>query len=334
MGNSKITVLVPVYNVEKYITKCLDSLMAQSFKDFEVWAVSDGSPDNSAKIINEYSKKDPRIKLIEKENGGYGSVLQYGVDNVRSKYLLVCDPDDWLAEDALSDLYTFAEDNRLDIAVADRFNVYSSDPTDIDYVYTFKGNPKIKPKVVYDQSNGIQSFSNGLSSPHAKLFRSTILKGITFPLHVNFTDFVLYIMSLANSNRVAYLNEALAYYLTDRPGNTRTDVDPKVIGDYLVGWNSILEQLEVKGVAKNRLLLSKLLRQIKFILSQYAKVSQNRFKDDYWTNLLLAIKKLQSYNLKLPDLDDQTVKGKIIDMGLMNSKFYTVFAKIKVIQNS
>ena len=98
---AKVTIVVPIYNVEKYLPKCLDSLISQTFKDIEIWAISDGSPDNSVKIIKEYEKKDKRVKCIEKENGGYGSVLEYAIKNIKTKYFLICDPDDWISEDAI-----------------------------------------------------------------------------------------------------------------------------------------------------------------------------------------------------------------------------------------
>ena len=92
----KVTIIVPIYNVEKYIEKCLRSLLAQSFSEFEVWAIDDGSPDNSSDIVKEFCKKDSRIKLIQKENGGYGSVLEYAIKRIETEYFLICDPDDWL----------------------------------------------------------------------------------------------------------------------------------------------------------------------------------------------------------------------------------------------
>ena len=67
-----ITVIVPMYNVEKYVSKCLKSLLNQTYKNFEIWAVDDGSPDNSKEIVKKFADEDPRIKLIVKKNGGYG----------------------------------------------------------------------------------------------------------------------------------------------------------------------------------------------------------------------------------------------------------------------
>ena len=83
---ARVSIIVPIYNVEKYVEKCLQSLLRQTFKDIEIWAISDGSPDNSIEIIKKYSKKDKRIKCVEKENGGYGSVLEYAIKKINTEY--------------------------------------------------------------------------------------------------------------------------------------------------------------------------------------------------------------------------------------------------------
>ena len=147
--NPDITVIVPIYNVEKYIRKCLGSLKRQTYKNFEVWAIDDGSPDNSKKIVQEYADKDPRFKSILKENGGYGSVLEYGIKNTKTKYFLVCDPDDWLTDDALEKLHNFAENSNLDVTVGDKYNIYSEDNKKV-YIPSFKKELNVKPRVAYD----------------------------------------------------------------------------------------------------------------------------------------------------------------------------------------
>ena len=324
MNSPKITVLVPIYNVEKYISKCLDSLRAQEFEDFEVWAVSDGSPDNSAQIVKKYSKIDNRIKLIEKSNGGYGSVLEYGVQNIKSEYFLICDPDDWLSKDALKDLYNFSKKNNLDIAVADRYDVFAGEK---EYVHTFKDVSGIEAGHVYTDPIMIQKFAFGLVSPHAKLFKSSITKGINFPWHVSYTDFVLYVMSLANAKRVAYLNKALAYYLFERPGNTKTDKRPEIITQYLKGYDFVLSQLELLGIKQYPLLILRLLDQLLFVMREYKRVTDHKFTDKAWKNILFALSKLQKYRKFLIDNLSLNLKEKIkLDL-LLNKNYYRLVSK-------
>ena len=117
MNKADVTIIVPIYNVEKYVEKCIRSLLSQTFKNIQILAVDDGSPDNSKDIIRKLSKKDDRVKLVVKENGGYGSVLQYAIKNIQTEYFIVCDPDDWLRKDAVEKLYNFSRFTTLILTV-------------------------------------------------------------------------------------------------------------------------------------------------------------------------------------------------------------------------
>ena len=318
-----VSVIVPIYNVEKYVAKCLNSLIKQNYTNFEVLCVDDGSPDNSKAIVKKYAEKDSRIKLIEKENGGYGSVLQYSINNIRTEYFLICDPDDWLESTALKNLYEFAESNNLDIAVGDMYGVYPEGNDYVKkYIHTFYDELRILPNRVYTDKNIIEKFSFGHVSPHAKLFRTEIVKNINFPFKVSYTDFVLYMLALDHANRVGYINKPLAFYLMDRPGNTRTDIRKSIIYDYCKVWDATLEQID----KNNPLLMDRLFEQLKFMLTEYTRVEIPDFKDPYGKSVLKRIYKFRKYknNVKLLD---KSLKEKIIYYGLMNKYTTNYFAK-------
>ena len=93
---SEISVIIPVYNSEKYIKKCLDSLLNQTFKNFEIICVNDGSVDNSLKILEEYKLKDHRIVLINSKNEGLGSARNKALDVAKGRYIIFVDSDDWV----------------------------------------------------------------------------------------------------------------------------------------------------------------------------------------------------------------------------------------------
>lgn len=95
----KISVIVPVYNVEQYLPRCIDSILVQTFTDFELLLIDDGSTDNSGKICDEYAKKDNRIRVFHKENGGVSSARNLGLDNIRGEFVNFVDSDDWLEKD-------------------------------------------------------------------------------------------------------------------------------------------------------------------------------------------------------------------------------------------
>ena len=327
MSTKGVTLVIPIYNVEKYISKCLDSVEKQDFKDLAVWAVNDGSPDNSAEIVKEYQKKYSRIKLINKKNGGYGSVLEYCIDNISSEYFMICDPDDWLAPNAISELYNIAKNDNLDLVVGDRYHVYESDGTQ-EYVKTFDSGSGIIPRKIY--TSDVDRFAYGLVSPHAKLFRTSVCRNIEFPKKVSYTDYVLYILSLARAKRAMYFNKAEAYYLIDRKGNTATNIDPSCISAYLKGWNAILDQLVQPE--KNKGLLYRQYLQLKFIIGEYAKCSNNLFKDKYFYEILQAVSRFKSY--KYLALKENIVhisrKDRLIYKLMLNKITSVFFVKIYV----
>ena len=94
-----LSIVVPVYNVEQYLTKCLDSILAQTLTDFEVIAVDDGSPDSCGKILDEYAEKDNRIRVIHKKNGGVSSARNEALDIARGEYIGFVDSDDYIEAD-------------------------------------------------------------------------------------------------------------------------------------------------------------------------------------------------------------------------------------------
>lgn len=119
-----ISVIVPAYNSEKKLSRCLDSLLQQTAKDFEVIVVNDGSNDGTEEIIRRYCEMSPKIIGIRKENGGVSSARNAGLDKAKGKYVIFVDSDDYVKEDMLEGLYKAIEDNQSDIAMA---KVYHAD---------------------------------------------------------------------------------------------------------------------------------------------------------------------------------------------------------------
>lgn len=241
MGN-KVSIIVPIYNVEKYIEKCLKSLISQTYKDIEIFAVIDGSKDNSVNIVREYIKKDKRIICIEKENGGYGSVLELAIKTIKTEYFLICDPDDWLKENAVEELMKAANENRADIVVADKINVYSNDNSE-QYCSSSRKNYEVEKNYVLSNDERFKAMHLEVS-PHSKLFKTNCVKGLVFPKYVNYTDFLLYMYAIKNANRVIYIDKPLAYYLIDREGNTSTDKSYKSLKSQIVVYKEIINNLK------------------------------------------------------------------------------------------
>ena len=114
----KVSLIVPVYNTEMFLKKCLESIISQTLKEIEIIIVNDGSTDNSQKIIDDFSKKDSRIKAFYKENEGLSSARNLGLEKAKGKYIWFIDSDDYIMKPyACEKLYNFSEENNLDIAV-------------------------------------------------------------------------------------------------------------------------------------------------------------------------------------------------------------------------
>ena len=112
---AKISVIVPIYGVEKYLRECLDSIINQTFRDLEIILIDDGGKDNCPQIIDEYARKDERIIAIHKENGGYGRACNVGLDRASGEYISIIEPDDYIKENMFAGLYKIAEEYDSDI---------------------------------------------------------------------------------------------------------------------------------------------------------------------------------------------------------------------------
>ena len=112
-----ITIIVPIYKVEKYLRKCIDSIISQSYSNLEIILIDDGSPDRSGEICDEYSKNDSRIKEKKKKNGGVSSARDAGLDIMSGKYLTFVDPDDYIEKDMVKKLYEWVKEYEADISI-------------------------------------------------------------------------------------------------------------------------------------------------------------------------------------------------------------------------
>lgn len=122
--NVKVSIVIPIYNNEEYLSECLDSAINQTLKDIEIICVNDGSTDNTLNILKEYANKDKRIKIIDKDNSGYGHVMNIGMDMASGEYLGIIESDDYVLSDMFRDLYETAKKHDLDFVKSDFYRFY------------------------------------------------------------------------------------------------------------------------------------------------------------------------------------------------------------------
>ena len=123
----KVSIVVPVYNVEQYLRECLDSLINQTLEDIEIICVNDGSTDGSLSILREYESNDSRVKVIDKPNAGYGQTMNVGMDVASGEYVGVVDSDDCVATDMYERLYQIAKQEDLELIKADFYRYFHDD---------------------------------------------------------------------------------------------------------------------------------------------------------------------------------------------------------------
>ena len=126
----RVSVLVPIYNVEKFLPECLDSLVNQTLKDIEIICINDGSTDRSPQIIQEYAKKDKRIKVINKKNSGYGDSMNQGLKKAKGEYVGIVESDDFIDLDAFEKLYKIAKKYDCDVVKSNFYEYYGDEKKD------------------------------------------------------------------------------------------------------------------------------------------------------------------------------------------------------------
>jgi len=208
----KISVVVPVYNVEKYLADCLDSLINQTFKDIEIICINDGSPDNSLQILEEYAEKDSRMKVYSQENGGHAVATNRGISMATGDYLFLMDSDDVLELNALELSYNRAEEKDVDFVIFKAINYnnardeyYESEVYSMNKVYNLVGdsvfNYKDLGELIFEMS----------VTPWSKLYKRDFIinNNIIFPEGLIFEDNVFFYNALLSAERVCFLNEFL-----------------------------------------------------------------------------------------------------------------------------
>ena len=244
----EISIIVPVYKAEKYLRRCIDSILAQTFTDFELILIDDGSPDNCPAICDEYAQNDNRIRVIHKENGGVSSARNIGLDTGRGKYVMFCDADDYVDKDWCILLYRSIILNPNACIVSNIVRVSSEGET-------FKKAPDPFPQssITY-----YEMFSMGLSGPTCnKIYNRKFLKEQRIKFDINLyiaEDIDFNIRYYQNCNAIIYISKPL-YFYRDTPQSALNSYHPdwlrlhlfpfyiripyieeKYIGEYCDGW--------------------------------------------------------------------------------------------------
>lgn len=200
-----ISVIVPIYNVEKYLSKCIESIINQTYKDLEIILVDDGSTDSSGKICDEFATKDNRIKVIHKKNGGLSDARNIGLDVCRGNYISFIDSDDYIELDMYEKMIKIIVNKKVDIVSCNYNHIYNNNKVvffkvDVDELIKSKN-------LLYEK---IFTYSNFDLVVFNKLYKSTIFENIRFPVGISPAEDLNILYDIINiSNNFYCLSEAL-----------------------------------------------------------------------------------------------------------------------------
>lgn len=170
---AKVSIIVPAYNVEPYLVECMESITRQTLEDIEIICINDGSTDGTLKILKSYAEKDPRIVLIDKENGGYGIGMNIGLSVATGEYIGIVEPDDFVPVNMFGDLYEIAKANNLDFVKADFYRFERASNGDMFLTYNHLDRKNLYYNKVFDPSHtpeAIRFIMNTWSGIYRKAF--------------------------------------------------------------------------------------------------------------------------------------------------------------------
>jgi len=257
MNNSKISVIVPVYNVEAYMDRCVETIVNQTYKNLEIILVDDGSPDHCPQMCDDWAKKDSRIKVIHKENGGVSSARNAGLDAATGEFVHFVDADDWVSYDIYSTISDSLKDNELVLFSAYFINLN-----------TTKIHPDFDFEYLDDKSVSLEKYVNGefLYSSFNKVFSKKLIDKYSLRFNTKYSigeDNLFNYEYLKYSDSLTVINRPLYHYDCTRDNSawhTKNDsffrkwyVTERIFNDVEYEWfrSGAKSKTKLKGKAVN-----------------------------------------------------------------------------------
>lgn len=297
-----ISIIVPVYNAEKYLVKCLDSLVSQTYNNIEILLINDGSKDNSGNICDEFAQKDNRVRVVHKENGGVSSARNIGLDIAQGEYIGFVDSDDWVEPDMYECLYSFIVGNGADVSIC-KFSNKDERIEQQNYTETIEFDAK---------SAILEMHKDGLFAGHLcnKLFKIKLFEGLRFDEQITIYEDMLLVWDLFyRSKKIIFGKTEKYHYIL----NNNSAMYGKICESYFsVRKACLLMREKMVNFFKDSLIYAD--RTIIFTELVIAKKLYicKQFTKHYYKNIQEIIKKY--YNKKVRKLFDFKEKLQIITL--------------------
>lgn len=257
-ASPQISVIIPIFNVEKFLPRCLDSVLAQTFKNFEVICVNDGSPDDCDKILEEYAAKDDRIKIVNQRNQGLSMARNNGFKIANGEYIYFLDSDDFIHPKLLECAYGLAIKHNADLVSFDYMKnttnqtTYEdkqelSDISNIDFFLT-------EEPLLFWRKTGKYRLSFNVWT---KFYKKDLIKGFSFIPKIHYEDYPFTCSILSEKPRCVITNLKLYYYTCNPDSISNQKINPQQIKDYHSGINYIYDVYNKPELTKELAFLKK-----------------------------------------------------------------------------
>lgn len=280
--NELISVIIPVYNVEQYLSRCIDSVINQTYTNLEIILIDDGSPDSCGKICDEYAQKDNRIKVIHKENGGLSSARNAGIDEASGVYLSFVDSDDYINEQFIEKLYKLLKE-------------YDADIAQCDFIKTSGEKPDLNTEEVIKVYNSASFYGtiyepNGVNTVVAwnKLYKAEMFAQIRYPEGKIHEDEAVIHLLINKASRCVKTNMQMYYYFINKNGIMNTKFSERRL-DIFCALNSRVNFYIENNMRKYALIE---LENLKSKCLEFYKLTKEK-------NIRKKIKEQLKYNFKL-----------------------------------
>lgn len=312
----KVSVIVPIYNSEKYLKKCIDSLINQTLKDIEFILINDGSTDSSDEIIRSY--KDERIKYFKRSNHGIGATRNFGIDHSNGEYIGFLDSDDYVEPDMYEKMYNECINKKLDIVICDHFIENNKNNSVMKFIDFKTTNLEEMPNLLLDIN----------LAPWNKIYSRKLLSSDTYyPIGVKYEDTPWVALMMSKASKIGKLNEPLYHYIIHENSQT-TVIDERVFDIFKI--TDLL--LDLRNNKKIKSAVEDLIIYLitKYTISQrYLKNKKNRDKFiDYafkYLNKNIPNFKKSNYFKKRNKLKGFIEKNKILTK--IHCDLYSIFKK-------
>lgn len=307
----KISIIVPVYGVEKYIAKCINSIKRQTLSDFECLIIDDESKDNSIQVAKKTIGDDKRFKIYHKKNGGLSDARNFGIEKANGEYVLFVDSDDYIGETLLEDTYKKAKQNKCDIVCFDMMYVYEN------------GEEKLSSCGEYELTNYQQTpellFIN--NSANNKLFKRDFILDKRFVKGMWYEDLASIPVWLAKAKSVGFIKKPLYFYM-QRAGSISHSADIRIFDIYKaiskiknelslsstdvsdLYYNNclVMTTLRIRDIADKKTRKKFYRKNIELLNREYPNWFQNLSKKNYSFKQMIVFKLLRYKMINLLDL--------------------------------